>query len=80
MPQDLKATLEQAAAITGHSTLTSYMLVVLRANALRDIEEHRQARLSVEESRGFVQALLDAPAPNAALRSAFKHYRGAMKA
>lgn len=78
--QELKDVLEQAAAITGHATLTSYLIVTLQTKARRDIEEHQQAKLTAQESRGFVQALLAPPAPNAALRSAFKRYRGATKA
>lgn len=78
--QDLKEVLEQAAAITGHATLTSYLVVTLQNSARKDIEEHQRARLTAKESRGFVQSLLAPPAPNAALRSAFKRYQAATKA
>ena len=77
---DFKKTLEQAAAVTGHSTLTSFVIFALQASAQKVIEDHRQAKLTAEESDGFVQALLSPPAPNAALRTAFKRYRGEVNA
>jgi uncharacterized protein (DUF1778 family) len=55
-------------------------VVALQNSARRDIEEHQRAKLTAEEARGFVQTLLAPPAPNAALRSAFKRYRTATKA
>lgn len=77
IPRDFKKTLEQAAAVTGHPTVTSYVLFTLQASARRVIEEHQQAKLSEEESTHFVKALLAPAAPNAALRGAFKRYREA---
>lgn len=77
IPRDFKKTLEQAAAVTGHPTVTSYVLFALQASARRVIEEHQQAKLSAEESAHFVKALLAPAAPNAALRGAFKRYRAA---
>ena len=77
---DLKKTLEQAAAVTGHSTLTSFVIFALQTRARKVIEEHKQAKLTADESSGFVQALLAPAAPNGALRSAFKRYRGEVNA
>jgi len=76
IPRELKRTLERAAAVTGHPTLTSFMIYSLRLSARRAIEEHQQARLTADESTNFVQALLTPAAPNAALRAAFGRYRG----
>lgn len=80
IPRDFKKTLEQAAAVTGHRTVTSYVLFALQASARKVIEEHQQATLSAEESVKFVKAVLAPAAPNAALRGAFKRYREAIKA
>ena len=77
IPREFKKTLEQAAAVTGHPTVSSFVLFVLQTSARKVLEEHQQARLSAEESTNFVKALLAPVAPNAALQSAFKHYRGA---
>lgn len=77
IPRDFKKTLEQAAAVTGHPTVTSFVLFALKASARKVIEEHQQAKLSAEESTNFVKALLAPAAPNAALRDAFKRYREA---
>jgi len=75
VPRELKKTLERAAAVTGHPTLTSFMIYTLQASARKVIEEHQQAKLTADESVNFVQALLAPAAPNAALRSAFGRYR-----
>ncbi len=77
IPRDFKKTLEQAAAVTGHPTVTSFVLYTLQASARRVIEEHQLAKLSAEESTHFVKALLAPAAPNAALRGAMKRYREA---
>lgn len=77
IPRDFKKTLEQAAAVTGHPTVTSFVLSALQASARKVIEEHQQAKLSAEESTHFVKALLAPAAPNAALRGALKRYHEA---
>ncbi|HWA11227.1 MAG TPA: DUF1778 domain-containing protein [Opitutaceae bacterium] len=73
--RDLKKTLERAAAVTGHPTLTSYMIYTLQTSASKVIEEHQRAKLTTDESTNFVDALLAPAAPNAALRGAFGRYR-----
>jgi uncharacterized protein (DUF1778 family) len=75
IPREFKKTLEEAAAVTGHPTVTSFVLFALQASARRVIEEHRQAKLSAAESAHFVKALLSPDAPNAALRGAYARYR-----
>jgi uncharacterized protein (DUF1778 family) len=76
--RSLKQTLQKAAAVTGHSTLTSYVVYELQRSAQAVIDEHERARLSAEHSRNFVDALLEPPAPNAALKQAFSRYRKAV--
>ena len=68
IPCEFKKTLEEAAAVTGHPTVASFVLSALQASARRVIEEHRQAELSARESTRFVKALLSPDTSNAALR------------
>jgi uncharacterized protein (DUF1778 family) len=75
VPRSLKQTLQKAAAVTGHSTLTSYVVYELQRSAQAVIDEHERVRLSTEESRNFVDALLAPPAPNEALKKAFTRYK-----
>jgi uncharacterized protein (DUF1778 family) len=75
IPRELKRTLERAAAVTGHPTLTSFMIHSLQVSARRALEEHQQAKLTADETKDFVQALLAPAAPNAALKAAFGRYR-----
>lgn len=73
--RDLKETLERAAAVTGHPTLTSFMIHTLQTSARQVIAEHQRAKLTAAESTNFVKALLTPAAPNAALRAAFGRYQ-----
>ena len=75
VPRDLKKVLAQAAAVTGHSTLTSFVVFALQTSARRIIEENKQAKLTAEESNRFVEAVLTPAHPNARLRGAFEKYR-----
>lgn len=72
---DLKKQLKKAAAVTGHTTLNSYVVFALTTSATAAIEEHKRAKLDAEQSESFVDALLNPPKPSAALKSAFKQYR-----
>jgi uncharacterized protein (DUF1778 family) len=72
--RELKKTLVRAAAVTGHPTLTSFMIYSLQTSACKAIEEYQQAKLTADESASFVQMLLTPAAPNEALRSAFGRY------
>jgi uncharacterized protein (DUF1778 family) len=75
VPRSLKQTLQKAAAVTGHSTLTSYVVYALQTSAQAVIDEHERIRLSAEESNRFVETLLSPPPPNGALKAAFSRYR-----
>lgn len=75
VPRALKQTLEKAAAVTGHPTLTSYVVHTLQSNAEAVIEQYERTRLSAEDSRAFVDSLLRPGAPNQALKAALRRYR-----
>jgi uncharacterized protein (DUF1778 family) len=72
---DLKKQLKKAAAVTGHTTLNSYVVFALTTSAAAAIEEHKRAKLDAEQSESFVDALLNPPKPGSTLKSAFKQYR-----
>lgn len=61
--------------MTGHPTVTSFVLFVLQTSARKVLEDHQLAKLSADESTNFVKTLLSPATPNAALRGAFKRYR-----
>lgn len=75
IPAELKRTLEQAAAVTGHPTLTSFMVDALQSSARKVIDDSRRSRLDAVESKEFVQTLLVPAAPNARLRAAYARYQ-----
>ncbi len=80
VPRDFKKALERAAAVSGHPTVSSFILAALRASTSKVIEDQKRAKLSAAESINFVKALLTPPSPNAALRATFARYRDQAKA
>jgi uncharacterized protein (DUF1778 family) len=72
-----KELLQRAAALEGTS-VTDFVIRIACQAAARSIRDHAVLGLTARESREFVAALLDAPAPNAALRSAAERYRQVM--
>lgn len=66
--------LKRAAEIEGR-TLTDFVVTAALEAALRTIEANEIVRLSVESQRILAEALLDPPAPNAALAKAARRRR-----
>jgi uncharacterized protein (DUF1778 family) len=74
LPADVYALLKRAAEIEGR-TLSDFVVSAAREAASRTIQETDILRLSVEDQQRFAGAILNPPAPNAALRRAAKRYR-----
>jgi uncharacterized protein (DUF1778 family) len=71
---DQKALLQRAADLEGTS-LTDFVIRSAQRAAETAIQTHESIFLTARESRAFVEALLNPPAPNAALRAAARDYR-----
>lgn len=71
---DFKERLCRAASLEGR-TLTQFIAAHLEEAAQRAIEGAERWELSQRDREEFVQALLDPPEPNAALRQALERYR-----
>ncbi len=76
---ETKALLQKAADLEGR-TLTDFVIAAVRAEACRVIEQHQTLKLSVEDSEAFVDALLNPPEPNDALKAAAQTYKQIMSA
>lgn len=74
LPAEVSSLLKRAAEIEGR-TLTDFVVTAAREAALRTIEANEIVRLSVEDQRILAEALLDPPAPNAALVKAARRRR-----
>lgn len=74
LPVDIYALLKRAAEIEGRS-LSDFVVSAAREAAARTIEETEVLRLSVEDQKLFVEAILNPPEPNAALKRAAKLHR-----
>ena len=70
---ETKSLLQQAADLEGR-TLTDFVIASVQAEAYRVIERHQKLKLSREDSEAFVNALLNPPEPNQALKSAVQRY------
>ena len=69
LPASVYATLKQAAELQGRS-ITDFVVSAAHDAAQRAIENQAIIRLSAEDQRRFTEALINPPAPNAALKHA----------
>lgn len=74
---EIKALWQKAADLEGR-TLTDFVIASVQAAACEVIEQHQTLKLSVEDSKAFVDALLNPPNPNAALKAAASRYKEIM--
>jgi uncharacterized protein (DUF1778 family) len=68
------AVVKRAAEIQGRS-VSDFVVAAAQEAASRAIEEAQIIRLSVEDQRNFVDAILSPPEPAPALRRAFQRHR-----
>ncbi|MEQ8757463.1 MAG: DUF1778 domain-containing protein [Coleofasciculus sp. G1-WW12-02] len=71
---EIKALWQKAADLEGR-TLTDFVIASVQAAACKVIEQHQTLKLSVEDSEAFVNALLNPPKPNDALKAAAQRYK-----
>jgi uncharacterized protein (DUF1778 family) len=75
--QETKALVQKAADLEGR-TLTDFVVASVQAAAYRVIEHHQTLKLSIEDGEAFVDAILNPPKPNEALKSAALRYKQTM--
>ena len=73
LPASVYALLKRAAALTGRS-ISDFVVSAAHDAAQRAIENDGIIRLSAEDQARFAQALIDPPAPNAALKRAMRSH------
>ena len=71
---ETKALLQKAADLEGR-TLTDFVISSVQAEALRVIERHQILKLSMSDAESFVDAILNPPQPNDALKAAALRYK-----
>ncbi|USR90197.1 DUF1778 domain-containing protein [Phormidium yuhuli AB48] len=71
---ETKALIQKAADLQGR-TLTDFVIASVQAEAYKVIERHQSLQLSCEDSEAFIEALLNPPQPNDALKSAASRYK-----
>lgn len=75
--QETKALIQKAADLEGR-TLTDFVVASVQAAAYKVIEHHQTLKLGIEDSEAFVDAILNPPQPNEALKSAALQHKQAM--
>jgi uncharacterized protein (DUF1778 family) len=75
--QETKALVQKAADLEGR-TLTDFVVASVQTAAYRVIEHHQTLKLSIEDSEAFVDAIVNSPKPNEALKSAALRYKKTM--
>jgi uncharacterized protein (DUF1778 family) len=75
---DLHALLRRAAEIEGRS-VTDFVVSAVQEAAERRIEQAQVIRLSLEDQKAFVDAILDPPEPTPTLKRAFERRRELIK-
>jgi uncharacterized protein (DUF1778 family) len=73
------AIVKRAAQMQGRS-VSDFVVAAAQEAANRAIERAHFIRLSVEDQRGFADAIINPPAPNKALRRAGKAYKALIAA
>ncbi len=73
MPENVRALIDQAAALEGRST-SDFVLTSAVEKARETIESHQRITLSQRDSMIFREAMLDPPAPSDELRAAIARY------
>lgn len=71
---NLQALLKRAAEIEGRS-VTDFVVSAVQEAAERRIEQAQVIRLSLEDQKAFVDAILNPPEPTSALARAFRRHR-----
>ncbi|RWF49341.1 MULTISPECIES: DUF1778 domain-containing protein [unclassified Mesorhizobium] len=71
---DMLSVVKRAAEIQGRS-VSDFVVAAAQEAAQRTIEETAIIRLSIEDQRALVEAILDPPEPNEALRKAADAYK-----
>lgn len=73
-----KTLLVQAARLEGRS-ITDFVVSTALQDARRVIRENKLILLNARDQKIFVEAILNPPEPNAALRTAYQEYKKAFK-
>jgi uncharacterized protein (DUF1778 family) len=76
---DLQALLKRAAELEGRS-VSDFVITAAQEAAVRRIEQAQVIRLSLDDQRAFVEAILNPPEPTPSLRRAFELHREFVKA
>lgn len=73
--QEQKKLIQYASALSGFKTISEFIVFYISAKAKEVIAENGLVLKSIEDKKIFINALTNPPAPNAALKKAYKNYK-----
>ncbi|MCC0179890.1 DUF1778 domain-containing protein [Waterburya agarophytonicola K14] len=74
---EIKARWQQAADLEGRS-LTDFIITSMQESSERVIQRHQRMKLAQQDSRDFVETLIEPPEPNKQLIEAARKYQEIM--
>lgn len=74
---EVKALWQRAADLEDR-TLTDFVIASVQKAACKVIDQHQKLQLNLEDSEAFINALLNPPEPNEALKAAAQRYKQTM--
>jgi uncharacterized protein (DUF1778 family) len=77
---DFKALIERAASLSGYSSVKDFIIATMSPVAEQVVERHSRLRLTRDEGKAFVEALLHPPRPSAKLLRAMQAHKKRVKA
>ncbi|MFA5263017.1 MAG: DUF1778 domain-containing protein [Opitutaceae bacterium] len=77
---DFKALIEKAASLSGYSSVKDFIIATMSPVAEQVVERHTRIRLTQDEGKVFVEALLNPPRPNAKLLRAMQAHKKLVRA
>lgn len=73
--KEQKELIQYAAALSGFKSVSEFIVSYISGKAKEVIAENDLILKSIEDKKIFVNALINPPAPNAALKKSYKNYK-----
>ncbi|GAB3356363.1 hypothetical protein GCM10027566_19240 [Arachidicoccus ginsenosidivorans] len=73
--KDQKELIQYASSLMGFKSVSEFIISCVSREAKEIVADNNQILKSIEDKRIFVNAMINPPAPNAALKKAYKNYK-----
>lgn len=73
--KDQKELIQYASSLMGFKSVSEFIISCVSREAKEIVADNNQILKSIEDKKIFVNAMINPPAPNAALKKAYKNYK-----